>query len=375
MKTLGSRSAVFLYLLLFVFLSLGWVSGDQAKINKENGMTVVYNPKKPVPPPGIPTELFIKEDLSLGQRGASEDSMLQDPRDVDVDETGNIYILDRKAVHIKVFDRQGNFVRAIGKKGQGPGEFQNLSTFQVTPQQEIIVCDPRSRRVLLFKPDGQFLRELSAGKMWMFNQAKADSKGNIVGSHTVMDREPKTELVKFNASLEPLFTIASVPIARYPVFNPYFPLLYFEVTAAGDVLWGITTEYEFRIVNPDGKIIKKIVKDYDPEKLTQEDRDKRAKEIWGDQGSPSGVRVEWPANFPAFQDFVMDDRGWLFVRPYSKTKEGKGACYDVFDTEGRYLARVLLPARIRLIKNRKLYTIEEDEESLPSVKRYSLEWR
>jgi hypothetical protein len=115
--------------------------------------------------------------------------------------------------------------------------------------------------------------------------------------------------------------------------------------------------------------------DREPQELTQEDRDKRAKEIWGDQGSPSGVRVEWPANFPAFQDFIMDDRGWLFVRPYSKTKEEKGAYYDIFDTEGRYLARVLLPARIRLIKDRKLYTIEEDEEGLPSAKRYSLEWR
>ncbi|MBN2408759.1 MAG: hypothetical protein JXE07_03395 [Candidatus Aminicenantes bacterium] len=147
------------------------------------------------------------------------------------------------------------------------------------------------------------------------------------------------------------------------------------MTAEGNVLWGITTEYEFRIVNPDGKIIKKIVKDYDPEKLTQEDRDKRAKEIWGDQGPPSDVRVEWPANFPAFQDFVLDDRGWLFVRPYSKTNEDKGDSYDIFDTEGRYLARVLLPARIRLIKNGKLYTIEEDEEGRRSMKRYSLEWR
>jgi hypothetical protein len=375
MESSGLRKAIFLGLLLFISPASGWICGDQAKIKIENGVTVVYNPKKPVPLPGVLTELFIKEDLSLGQRGASEDSMLLDPRDVDLDETGNIYILDRKAVHIKVFDRQGNFVRVIGKKGQGPGEFQNLSAFQVTPQQQIIVCDTRSRRVLLFKLDGQFLRELSAGKMWMFNQAKADSKGNIVGSHTVMDREPKTELVRFNANLEPIFTIASVPIARYPVFNPYFPLLYFEVTAEGNVLWGITTEYEFRIVDPDGKIIKKILKDYDPEKLTQEDRDKRAKEIWGDQGSPSDVRAEWPANFPAFQDFIMDDRGWLFVRPYSKTKEEKGAFYDIFDTEGRYIARVLLPARIRLIKDGKVYTIEEDLDGLPSVKRYSFEWK
>ncbi|MDH7513414.1 MAG: hypothetical protein QHH14_10770 [Clostridiales bacterium] len=147
------------------------------------------------------------------------------------------------------------------------------------------------------------------------------------------------------------------------------------MTEEGNVLWGITTEYEFHIVNPDGKIIKKIIKDYRPEKLTQEDRENKAKEMWGDQGPPSEIRVEWPRNFPAFQDFTMDDRGWLFVRPYTKVKEAKGSTYDVFDAEGRYIARVPLPERTRLITHGKLYAIEEDEEGLRSVKRYSLEWR
>jgi len=53
-----------------------------------------------------------------------------------------------------------------------------------------------------------------AGEMWMFTRAKVDSKGNIVGSHTIMDKVPKTELLKFNAEMEPLFTIASMPIAK-----------------------------------------------------------------------------------------------------------------------------------------------------------------
>lgn len=97
--------------------------------------------------------------------------------------------------------------------------------------------------------------------------------------------------------------------------------------------------------------------------------------MWGDQGPPSEIRVEWPKNFPAFQDFIMDDKGWLFVRPYAKAKKAKSISYDVFDAKGRYVARVLLTAIIRLIKNGKLYTIEEDEEGLRCLTRYSLEWR
>lgn len=376
MKTSSVQDVLPLGLIIFfLFFVSGWIYGEQIKIKTENSVTVVYNPKNPAVLHGVPTGLSIKEDLSLGVQIESEESMLLNPTDVDADEKGNIYVLDRKAAQIKIFGRKGEFIKAVGKKGQGPGEFQSPSNFQVTPQQKIIVCDPGLRRVIIFSLEGQFIRELSAGKMWMFTQAKKDFRGDIIGSHTIMDQEARTELVRFNSNLEPLFTVASVPIARYPVFNPYFPLLYFDLTPEGNVLWGITTEYVFHIVNPEGKTIRKIVKEFDPEKLTQEDREKRAREIWGDQGPSSDVRVEWPKYFPAFHDFIMDDRGRHFVRSYTKEKAAKGVSYDVFDAKGRFFARVSLPERAITIKDGKLYTIEEDEDGFRFVKRYSLEWK
>ncbi|NPV83142.1 MAG: 6-bladed beta-propeller [Candidatus Aminicenantes bacterium] len=311
----------------------------------------------------------------LGVKGSSEEAMLAMPVAVDADDSGNIYVLDRKAAQIKVFDPQGQFIRSLGRHGQGPGEFQSPVYFQITPQQNIMVTDPALRRVSLLGLDGQFVRNLSAGKMWMLMQAKMDTGGNIVGSHTVMDQEPRTELVRFNAELEPLHTIAGIPIARNEVFNPYFPRLNFDLTPEGDVVWGITTEYEFKVVNREGKTVRRIIKKNDPEILTQQDRDKRAKELWGDQGPSADMKVEWPQHFPPVQDFILDDRGWLFVRPFVKEQKGKDVLYDVFDTEGRYVARVFLPAVARRIKAGKLYTIEEDAEGLLHVKRYTMEWK
>lgn len=370
------KSGVWGLLLIGLILAFFFVSAcsreEKIEIKKENGVTVVYNPKKPAPPPDFPATLSINEELSLG-KGESEESMLLAPAAVDIDQNGNIYVIDRKAVQIKVYDPQGNFVRAIGRRGQGPGEFQTIWSFQVTPQQTIFVCDHSSRRIMFFSLDGQLIRELSAAMMGMFFNGEVDPRGDIVGSHTIMDQEARTELIKFNSSLEPLFTVASVPIARYPVFNPYFPNIYFGLTGDGNILWGITTEYVFNVVNPEGKIIKKIVKKYDPEKFTRDDQEKRAKELWGEE-EPPDIRVEWPENFPAFQDFVMDERGWLYVRPYTKEKVEKGVIYDVFDAEGRYVARVALPDRAMAVKYGKLYTIEEDEEGMRLVKRYALEW-
>lgn len=369
------EEAVVGVLVLFFLLFPACKKGEKVEIRTENGVTVVYNPKNPAPPRGLPTTLSLKQDLSLGDKRESEESMLLEPTVIDADDDGNIYVLDRKAVQIKVFDPQGRFIRIIGRTGQGPGEFQSLRYFQITPQNNILAVDLIARRVTVFSLEGQFIKDLSAGKMWMFLEARMDSNGDIIGSHTIMDQQARTELVRFDADLQPVHTVASVPIARFPVFNPYFPLLMFAVTPDGNIIWGITTEYEFKVVNREGKTVKKIVKKYDPEILTQEDREKRARELWGDAGPTGDMKVEWPQYFPPVQGFILDDRGWLFVRPFVKGQGEKNVPYDVFDNEGRYVARVILPAIARKIKDGKLYTIEEDAEGLLHVRRYAMEWR
>ena len=360
-------------LLLAFFLVSACSREEKIEIKEEDGVTVVYNPKKPVPLRGVPSTLSLKEELVLGKTG-NEEAMLLNPRAVEADQTGNIYVLDDKAVQIKVYDPQGNFIRAIGRRGQGPGEFQGPRGFYLTPQQSLAVCDSLSRQVVIFGLDGQFIRALS-DKTRSFMEVKVNTKGDIIATQMIVSEEAKEELIWFDSELKPLLTVASVQMAKYPVFNPFLPYIYFGFTADGNVLWGKTTEYVFSVVNSEGKIVRKIVKNYDPEILTQEDKDKKAKELFGEEGAPSEVTIEWSKYFPAFQDFVTDERGWLYVRPYTKEKVEKGVIYDVFDADGRYVARVVLSDRAMAIKYGKLYTIEEDTEGMRLVKRYALEWK
>ena len=360
-------------LLLAFFLVSACSREEKIEIKKEDGVTVVYNPKKPVPLQGVPSTLSLKEELVLGKTG-NEEAMLLNPRAVEADQAGNIYVLDDKAVQIKVYDPQGNFIRAIGRRGQGPGEFQGPRGFYLTPQQSLAVCDSLSRQVVIFGLDGQFIRALP-DKTRSFMEVKVKTEGDIIATQMVVGEEAREELIWFDSELKPLLTVASVQMAKYPVFNPFLPYIYFGFTADGNVLWGKTTEYVFNVVNAEGKIVRKIVKNYDPEILTQEDKDKKAKELFGEEGAPSEVTIEWSKYFPAFQDFVMDERGWLYVRPYTKEKVEKGVIYDVFDADGRYVARVVLPDRAIAIKYGKLYTIEEDAEGMRLVKRYALEWK
>jgi len=49
---------------------------------------------------------------------------------VDADPKGNMYVVDETENRILVFNPDGEFVRQIGREGQGPGEFQALNWFK-----------------------------------------------------------------------------------------------------------------------------------------------------------------------------------------------------------------------------------------------------
>jgi len=194
----------------------------------------------------------------------------------------------------------------------------------------------------------------------------------MVANFNVMGAKTMSELKKFNSDLEPIFTIASIEVIRFPVINPYFPVFFWEVIKKDNIIWGISTEYELQVLNPDGKLIKKIVKDYDPVKITEKEKEERLKAF---RRLPPEIKIEFPKYHWAFERLSIDEEGKIFLRVHEKAEDGDGYYYDVFDSEGRYIAKILLNFTPRIWKNGKLYTIEEDEEGYRFVKRYTVKWK
>jgi len=57
------------------------------------------------------------------ERAKNKSEMFYEPQDIEIGKNGLIYILDSGNNRIHVFDNSGKYIRTIGKKGQGPGEF------------------------------------------------------------------------------------------------------------------------------------------------------------------------------------------------------------------------------------------------------------
>jgi hypothetical protein len=53
-------------------------------------------------------------------------------------------------------------------------------------------------------------------------------------------------------------------------------------------------------------------------------------------------------------------------------ESGDGVYYDVFDPEGKFMVKIPLKTRPYLMRNEKLYTLEQDEQGFISINRYHM---
>jgi len=369
--------SIVLFLSVFIMLvSCGKQKTEwKGKIDEENGVTVVKNPKEPMYGEDACT---IEEELSIGEVEGTEEHMFSQIRDVGVDDDENIYILDFKEAHIKVFNKKGEYLRTIGKRGQGPGEIQRPTNLVITPGGKILVNDRGARFIHYFTLSGNYIRSVRQTKLLLFSRPKVDSQDNIVARHTITDTDRAWTFVlkKFDSELNELYTIFSYEHELSPgVLNLFSPRCYWEITREDTIIWGYANKYEFQIHNGDGRLIRKIIKDYSPVIITKEEKQEWIKSIYGEQGAPPDIKVSWKSHHNAFQFMNIDDAGRIFVQTYEKTTGGGSYYYDVFNSEGKYIAKIPLKSQPWVWKRGKLYNIEEDEEGYQVVKRYKVTWK
>ncbi len=357
---------VFLWM-IFIFASPAQQKARwKGTIEKIDGVTVVKNPKKPM----YGSDVFhLEEELSIGEEGKGDEYIFSEIRDIAVDAEDKIYVLDRRECHVKVFDKSGKYVKTIGNKGQGPGEMSSSSSLQITPQNEIAVNDSSARKIHFFTLDGKFLRAVFQTNMSFFTDPKIDNDGNITASYMIMDNEVTYVLKKFDHQLKEFLPIFSTVILKYPNFNPFFPQCYWDINEEDNIIWGFANKYELFIIDSEGKTVKKITREYDPIKITDEEKKRRI------EGLLEGVKLIWNDHHNPFIYLCVDDEGRIFTRTNEKKSDPDVYYYDVFDPDGKYMAKIPLKSRPDVIKKGRLYTIEEDEEGYQLVKRYGVSWK
>ncbi|MBN1272271.1 MAG: 6-bladed beta-propeller [Candidatus Aminicenantes bacterium] len=340
-------------------------SGWQGSIEVVDGVTVVQNPKEPL---HAETPLTLEEELAIGGNTDAPNEMFAQIRHIAVGDNNELYILDNKENHIKCFDENGSYIRTIGKKGKGPGEFDNPS-FIYFKSGELMVSE--FDRATFFSPEGDLLRIIPTSKERVL-RAQCNSQGNIAGF--ILQFEPKQTnyiLKLFDASYTPLKELYKIEeVRKTGVIELFSPIFYLAFDPQDNLAFSYPDKgYELLIFNPQGDLFKKIRRDYDPVNITEEEK-KEASE-----GFPDRYEVRCPQHHPPFMRFLFNEKGYLFVQTYQRGEGENVYIHDIFSPEGRYLARMPIKRVPVLFKSNKLYSLEEDEDGYITVKRYAVTWQ
>lgn len=338
----------------------------QGIIEEVGGVTVVRNPEEPM----YGEDVFsLEEELSIGEIDGPEEYMFENIRFIITDDRERIYVSEGAGnlTHIKVFDKSGKHITTIGRQGQGPGEFTQISNIQITPENELMVHDRYSHKLTFFSLDGEYLRSTLYIGVEIAG-LRVTSKGEYL-VRTYDYQKPinydslniSYEAKKYSSDFKFIRMIAKDSYRKSEVLQSWMMIRFLSSDA---FMCGNSETNEFHIYNPEGELVRRIMGDFRPIEINQEEKQKRGFTRYKDL----------PSHFPAFQDFSMDEEGRIYAQLYERQMDKDKYYFDVFNPEGIYLAKVPLNALPKCWKNGKMYTLEEDEDGFQFVKRYKVTW-
>ncbi len=369
-KSKGIAAAILLLALMATSAAqLKW----KGKIVKEGDVTIVLNPREPIYKEPI---LILKEDLALGGAKAQGEAVFSRAWRIAVDNEGNIYVGDLQRSCIKVFDKAGAYIRTIGRGGQGPGELSLVDSITISQErQELVVGD--IGKLVVFDLQGRFKKNIAT--KGFLSSGFADGRGNVYLSI----RDPRERRVVYRIFGSDMATVLAdiATIPQPPDLNLYSPREFWILDPQDQLIFGYPKTYEISLYDRHFKEVKRIRREYEPAKVTDEDRKIYLKRS-NPPGSSAPPRFPCPSVHAAFRSFFGDDHGRLFVQTWERTPNGRQDIHDVYDAEGRFIGQLPLNAHPDLInptptilKGNKLYTVEADDEGYEVVKRYSVVWK
>ncbi len=361
---LWERLFISSFLALFLLIPACSKKADEWKgrIEAEGEVVVVRNPGEPLFGLGA---LSLEEDLAVGGE-EDTDYVFADISSIAVADDGTIFVLDVRDKNIKVFDRDGKFLRAFGKAGQGPGELALPISIHINGQGEVVVVDAR-RCLTFFRPSGEFVRSVSAAALNLADACPADGGNFFV--YLIRGEESRYELRKVNGELEDLLMVESSPL-QLDGFDPFFPVLRWALLSGERVVCGHAVKPELRIYDASGRIARKILMEPKAIPVAKEDIDERTKGV-----PPSLMKdMKIPRHYPPFRFIVTDDEDRIYVLSWERPPGRQGYYFDIFDREGKYIVRAVLPAVRPLIRKGRLYAAGETDDGTPVLKRYKMLW-
>ncbi len=304
----------------------------------------------------------------LFSRGGDEDPdvMFGIPCGVAQDADGHVYVLDNQLSEIVMLSPGGEFLRTLGREGQGPGEFQRPNGLVVLPDGSVAAGNMVQARFQMLSrdgvPRGSFALGADGPQEGIVVLYGAACRGGTLLAATAtsafdeatgtIDRIQNLDIYhpdgRLRASLcEAAFTMdftGKGEIREDDLLRSF--LLAHAIGPDGRVYVPRSRdEYAIDVYGPDGVLERTVGRpDYQAPPRTPRERDRllALADSWN-RNSGLDLPLRFAGSEMAVQSLFVDDQGHLFVRHAASGRDLADGVFlrlDEFAPDGRYLGEV-----------------------------------
>jgi len=364
-----------------------------ARVRDSAGITIVENPDPGPNPPAWAAVDSLEADI-----GGDATDVVYDLNQV----TGAVRLADgRLAVangstsDVRYYDAEGMHLKTMGRRGDGPGEYQQPMGLWLVTGDSVVVFDGRLFRLTVLDPEGNTARSYglnrttglqtpAGGRMALTFPSGMFADGTALGANMSFDLgQPRGDAsyrdtvvhVRFARDGAPLDTVGGFPGPEMRIRTMSFGGQSFPaptqvplgrntvVAAVGDrLLVADNDRFEIQVRDLSGKLTRIIRMASPPRALTEQDAAAhRREQLEAVEENPAIRQVpdamvqqmrdavteaEYPATLPLLTELTGDGTGNIWVQelaaPGTQVRH-----YAVFDADGAFLGRVTLPEGLR----------------------------
>jgi hypothetical protein len=372
-------------------------------------------------------------EVSIGAVSGPDAYTLGDVSEIAVGRDGSIYVLDRGAYVVRVYDAAGRHVRDLGRRGEGPGDLASPAGLGVLPDGRVLVWDTRLKWITAFDASGSGVATWpvhTTGAVGGTHGLVLDSAGFAfarmvqVLSRPVVQFGPAESRVTWfrfrtrdgalvDSTVEPAlppFAVpplrASTPREMRQMAMPFVPRRIATFSPLGYFVSGLAERYAFDVHVPGGAIVS-VRRNVAPTPVPARARDSVRADI-EEKMRAVDSRWTWPAAevprlMPYFVEmFVgLDGRIWLqrdkSQPPLSSAPPQPGRAgasgagqpdpnvaftylpthFDVFEPTGTFIGSVEMPPKVTPMAMRgdQVWGVAKDDDDVQFVRRYRIVWK
>ncbi len=303
------------------------------------------------------------------------------------EKNGGFFVFDSRYSQVRRYDASGKHLANIGRKGNGPGEYQQLLGMAVLGDSLLVTWDPQNARATFFDFDGSVRSSFTArlgGVSFGPDVFGIDNAGNV---SLLVGFGANRSYIRYRANGTVLDTLAAPLDAKGGFTIPtndgvrssFSRGRILKPNTSGGLITASTDTLGFALVG--GSTPLRVTRTHAPLRLGAAERKEWETFAEGihnlaqrQRPRPGTQRTEAPLATiptikPALRDFIVDRDGRIWLDVYTTAEKRdvpprragdprpqltwlERSTFEVFAASGQYLGRVVLPAEHQFLDAR-----------------------